>query len=276
LNAITTLLEQIVFFIEQTAIAWYIFLAIGVFVYWWRWRSARRAYRSTRFELERDFVGYRIGGAVMMMVLLAEAFVIVVGIQNVVVPTLREDRALRETPDMNEGMEDGIFETPTLPRPSGVVVIPVPQSTYDPIAPPQDAQIILTPTAVPTDVGTIVPNPPDSSGCLTDNARLHIPANGMRVFQPIRVNGTAFVENFATYKIELSGPGTLHRFVVLDEGTIPLEEMGTLSQFNPAPYESGEYLFRLTVFDATTMMKAHCQVTIYITEPIPTSTPIGG
>jgi hypothetical protein len=75
------------------------------------------------------------------------------------------------------------------------------------------------------------------------------------------------------YKLEIGRPGG--QFSVLDEEVIPVPELGTLSQFNPAPYAEGEYLFRLMVFDTNAELKVSCQVTIYISDPVPTATPIG-
>jgi hypothetical protein len=96
----------------------------------------------------------------------------------------------------------------------------------------------------------------------------------MRVFQPIVVMGTAYFDNFSQYTLEIAREGD--QFARADTIFVPVNELGTLSQFNPAPYEPGTYQFRLMVFDTTDTLRASCQVTIYISEPIPTATPIGG
>jgi len=54
----------------------------------------------------------------------------------------------------------------------------------------------------------------------------------------------------------------------------PMTEMGELGQFVPSFYEPGTYQFRLIVFDTTNAARASCTVTIYISEPIPTATPL--
>ena len=249
-----------IFLVEQIAPALYIFIAVGVFRYWRRWRQARYAYRATSFELERSIFRYRSGGAVTAIVLLVEIGLMVMGIQRVVAPTLREDQAMREIIDsFRQQPIDRPLTTPT--RPASLSTLPIDASGHDLGIP------VTIPTATsipPTPAGTIVPGAPIASGCDTPYADLQIPTNGMRVFQTTPIVGTAYQENFLVYKLELSGVGTGNQFVILGEGTIPVTQMGILWQFDPVGYEPGEYRFRLTVFDTTTTMRAHCEITIYI------------
>lgn len=276
-------MSNIVFLIEQIAIGLYILIGVGILIFWSRWRTARFDVRSTRFELERDLARFRRDNALTMMILSIEMALVVTGIQRVVAPTMRSDIELEQLIAMNnqedvvEVANDGVFATPTRPAPLSNLPI-------EPVELPRDDEVSVfaTPTLTPTPVGTIEPNAPPVYGCNTPNAFLQIPANGMRVFQVIRVAGTAFVDNFSSYKLEISGPTTLNSFWVIDEGFIPVSGQdeenpeNTLSQFNPDPYEPGTYQFQLTVFDATSELKASCMVTIYISRPIPTPTPLGG
>jgi hypothetical protein len=266
-------MTSLVFLVEQTAPGLYIFLAIALVVTWRRWVNARRAYRSTHFELEREVTRYRLGGTFTSLVLLAEAGMIVFGMQQIVAPTIRDDREIMGTVEemAPEIFDDGNFVTPTRPPPASGPVVDASGFEFDD---GQEVQIFQTPVPTATPVGTIEPNYPEVSGCDTPNAFLQIPANGMVVFQPIRVVGSAFVENFSSWKVELKGSGTFDQFAVIDEGTVPQTEIGTLTQFNPA-WEPGLYEFRLMVFDTTTALKASCRITIRISEPIPTPTPLG-
>lgn len=270
-------MSNIIFLIEQIAVGLYILAGVAILIYWSRWRAAQYDVRATQFELERDLARFRRDNAFTMMILGVEFILIIVGIQQVVAPTVRSDQELAQFIAMNnpdnvsEIPSDGIFVTPTRPAPlANLPIVPVELPREE------EFSILATPTLTPTPVGTIEPNAPPVYGCDTPNAFLQIPANGMRVFQVIRVAGTAFVDNFSSYKIEISGPTTLNTFWVIDEGAIPVTELGTLSQFNPDPYEPGTYQFQLTVFDTTRELKASCMVTIYISRPIPTPTPLGG
>lgn len=257
--------------VEQIAPGLYILIAVGIIRYFYKWMNARRAYRATTFELERDLARYESGMAFTIMVVLAEVFLIVMGIQTVVAPTIQADREIMGEPAVELVQEEAIFATPTRAAPSG-------GAAFDPsgvdFGNDNELQIFATAVLTATPVGTIEPNAPESVGCNTPNAMLQIPANGMRVFQPIRVAGTAYAENFSSYKLEIGRPGG--QFSVVDTGTLPVEELGTLTQFNPTPYEPGTYQFRLMIFDTTDQLVSSCQVTIYISDPIPTATPIGG
>ncbi len=263
-------MTAIVFLVEQLSAGLYILFGIGILRYSWRLITSRREYRATQFELERELSRYKQANALMAIVLLVEFAAIVFGIQYQVVPVVRERFDMAET--ISVSVDDGILATPT--------VMPLVTSVgFDPAGPLGEDDpglaVFATPTLTPTPVGTIEPNPPPSIGCDTDNATLQMPANGMRVFQPIPVRGTAYTDDFAGYKIEIMGASTFDIFHVVDDKRSPVYEVSELSQFIPSPYEPGWYQFRLVVFDITATMRASCMVNILISEPIPTPTPIG-
>ena len=110
-------------------------------------------------------------------------------------------------------------------------------------------------------------------GCDQPEAQLEIPANGMRVFQPIPVVGTVFADQFAFASIEIKGPSTFGNFQVIEDQITEVRAPAEFSQFVPAGYETGEYQFRLMVFDVTQSLRASCLVHIYISDPLPTLTP---
>src|SRR6185295_13963443 len=132
---------------------------------------------------------------VTVLALLIEFGLVILGIQQVVAPTIRAEAGI-ERPIL---LDDGDFNTPIPSRsdntaidPSGVNLTP-----DDP-----SQRVLATPTLTPTPVGTIVPNSPPAIGCDTPDAMLQIPANGMRVFEPITVVGTANTADFAFYRFE--------------------------------------------------------------------------
>lgn len=264
-------MTAIVFLIQQIAVGLLIFIGITILWYLRKFLVERSEYRATYFELERDLSRYRQLNAITVIIVLVELAVIVVGIQQVVAPTLSEEARLGAI--AAQVPQDIPFETPLPPtlsgsRPDFPDVPPI--GGDDVVAGPQP-----TATLTPTPVGTIIPNPPPISGCDNPDVQLQKPANGMRVFHTIDVTGLANIENFTSAKIEISGPSTFGEFIVVDDKRLPIEELSSFSQFNPAPYEPGWYQFRLAVFDLTDTMRAHCMVNIWITEPFPTPTPIG-
>jgi len=259
----------LVFLIEQIASGLYILIGVGILLAWRSWLRARREYRSTHFELERQLALYQRVNSATILTLLLEILLLVIGIQRVVAPAIRV--SLGNAPLPGQIIEPP-FNTPT-PQffsnaqidPSGVQI-----GATDPAL-----RVLATPTLTPTPVGTIIPNAPTPIGCNTENASLQVPANGMVVFEPINVIGVANTENFAFYRFELKGAQTFGNFAVLGEYVQPVPETGELGSFLPSVYEPGEYQFRLTVFDITMSPRASCTVTIYVSEPIPTPTPLG-
>lgn len=243
----------------------------------WRWLTARAEYRATYFELERDLARLRQVNSLTVMVLALQAGVLVAGIQRSVLPFLQQEDALRQEQIVRaSAVEDGTFvtSTPAASVAGGFDIVPVP-----PLGGDDNPVIQLTPTLTPTPVGTIIPNPPPMQGCTDPRATLQIPANGMRVFQPIRVVGTAYTDNFASTKIEINGPGTNNTYGVIGETLLPVTKSSDFSQFAPAGYAEGLYQFRLMVFDISGSPVASCMVNIYISAPpitpVPTATPGG-
>lgn len=263
-------MTTIVFFIEQIAVGLYILIGLGIFWMLRRWSQAGYNLRSTQFELERDMYRYKRANAVTGLILLIQVGLIVVGIQEVVAPTIRAN-AVGNT-DNTVPIEPK-FETPVAPDvnfgqspidSSGVVLGDDPNAN----------KIQSTDVPTPTPVGTILPNPPPAQGCDSPQAQLQIPGNGQLIFNPTRIIGTAFADNFSAYRFELNGPSTKGEFAVLGEYNVPVKEIGDLGQFVPSFYDPGVYQFRLTVFDITNALKAACMVNITISLPIATPTPI--
>ncbi len=254
--------------IDQVAIGIYFLIAAGLLFALRRYLIHGQEYRSTYFELERDISRFRRTNAVTAIIVLLELALIVAGVQAVVVPELLQDRQIQALVEGARPVE-GEFRTPVPAAPAANLGI-------EPVALPRSAganQIQATPVPTPTPVGTIIPSDP-VEGCDQPEAQLLIPGNGMRVFQPIPVTGAVFAEQFSYASIEIKGPSTLGSFQVIDEQHSEVRELAEFGQFVPAPYETGEYEFRLMVFDITNTLKASCLVHIYISEPLPTLTPV--
>lgn len=262
-------MTAIVFLIEQVAVGLYILAGVGILMAWRRLTQARGDLRGTHFELERDIYRFKRANALTALFILVEFALAILGIQQVVAPTLRQTLDLGSAAS---AITDLPFITPT---PAQVVFGgPVVDISGVQIGEAEVIQVIATPTMTPTPVGTILPNPPAVAGCDTPNATLQVPANGMLVFEPVNVIGTAYTDNFAFYNFELKGPGTFDNYVVVRRYDRPVSETGVLGQFVPSFYEPGQYEFRVTVFDSTNVLGPTCMINITISEPIPTPTPL--
>jgi hypothetical protein len=259
----------IVFLVEQIANGLYILIGVGILLAWRNWLRQRREYRSTHFELERQLARYQRANSATLLALLLELLLIVFGIQRVVAPTIRATAVNMTLPGQ---VIEPPFNTPT-PFFSSDAQIDASGVQIGEEDPAQ--RVLATPAPTFTPVGTIVPNVPTPGDCNTEAASLQIPANGMLVFEPINIVGVANTDNFAFYRFELRGPQTFGSFAVLRDYDQPVATNGELGAFVPSVYEPGEYQFRLTVFDIANAPRASCTVTIYISEPIPTPTPLG-
>ena len=262
-------MSRVVFLVEQLAPGLFILLGLGLLLSARHLLRARRSLRATHFELEQELARRARGDAWTSLLLLMELLLLVLGLLLVVAPTIREFS------DFTPGqiVTDGQFNTP-VPRFSSDAQIDASGVNLTPDDPA--LRVLATPTLTPTPVGTIVPNAPPASGCTEAGATLQVPANGMRVFEPISVTGTAFMDDFAFYRFEIRGPSTGGSFAPLGDHTQPVRQRSELGQFVPAFYMPGVYEFRLSVFDIFNAPGPGCTVNIYLSEPIPTPTPLGG
>jgi hypothetical protein len=263
-------MTALVFFVEQVALGLYILVGIGILLSFRGWLRSNRDLRATHFELEREIYRYRRANAITALVLLIEGILIILGLQQVVAPAIRHGTTDTAN-DSSTAIVEPPFFTPT-PAPVAFGQVPIDRGSVN-LGGEEIVRVQVTPTLTPTPVGTLLPNPPPITGCDRPGATLQIPANGMLVFEPIRVIGTAYTDNFAFYKLEISGPSTNGAFAVLSQYAQPVSELADLGQFVPSFYEPGEYEFQLTVFDITNILRAACMVNITISEPIPTPTP---
>lgn len=261
-------MSRVVFLIEQLAPGLFILLGLALLLTLRRILRARRSLRATQFELEQELARRARGDAWATLVLLLEAALIILGLLLVVAPAIREFSA----PAPARLVSDGEFSTP-VPRFSDEAQVDASGVNLTPDDPA--LRVLATPTLTPTPVGTIVPNAPPAEGCAEAGAMLQIPANGMRVFEPLTVVGTAFMDDFAFYRFEIRGPSTGGSFAPLGDHTQPVRQQGELGQFVPAFYLPGVYSFRLSVFDIFNAPGPACAVNIYLSEPVPTATPPG-
>lgn len=263
----------LVFFIEQTALGLYLLCGLGILLSARSLYLARLQLQAAQFELEKELASFRLTNAITAMLVFVELALAVLATAEVVAPTLRVQ------PPKSAAVVQAVLETPFVTAVPGSVLgnTPIPDFSQGVEIPGLEDELNLapfaTPTLTPTPVGTIVPDAPPPSGCDTPDAQLIIPANGMIVFEAINVVGSATTDNFAFYRFELNGPETNNVWAKLAEYTIPVID-GNLGQLIPSQLTPGEYKFRLMVFDITSTPRATCSITIFISKPIPTPTPL--
>ncbi len=263
----------LVFLIEQIAIGLYILCALGALLGLRSLLLARQQLQGAQFELQKELASFRVANAATAILLSLELALAVVAIAQVVAPTLRAN------PPKNVVVVQEVAEVPFVTAAPGSLIVGTPPPNFSEGVEIQGIEDQLnlapfaTPTLTPTPVGTIVADAPAAIGCDTDQASLTIPANGMIVHEAVNVVGTANTADFAFYRFELNGPETNNVWAKLAEYTLPVVN-GNLGQLVPSQLTPGEYKFRLMVFDITSAPRATCTITIFVSAPIPTATPL--
>ncbi|MBN1202746.1 MAG: hypothetical protein JXJ20_12910 [Anaerolineae bacterium] len=259
-------MTSLIFFVEKIAFGLYILSAGAILLMVYRLRRARRDLVVAQFKLEREHAQVRQASAITFGGLLIEFVIAVWAITNLMAPTVR-DIQIKSGPGTGPAVQKFVTSTPAanplISLDTGVL---------------QDDEMVIFATPVPTatPVGTILPEAEEIVGCARDSAWFLIPGNGQLLFEATTVVGTASISNFSFYRFEIKpARGDAEFAPIGGDYTVPVVEgpLGDILPFNFAP---GEYRFRLTVFDNTNMMRALCEVTIHISAPPPTPTPIGG
>jgi len=140
---------------------------------------------------------------------------------------------------------------------TGRYVVPVLEA--NPTADPHTTPTLMpSPTPITANTGPLVV---DSSGCKNSHATLTDPELNQRVSGAYEVRGTADIENFAFYKLELSGVGTNGLWVPVYVYTATVTN-GPLGTFDASAYAPGDYAFRLVVSDNAGHSPLPCVVPI--------------
>jgi hypothetical protein len=258
---------SLVYSIESIALGLYLLCAGGILYMAYKLRRARHELAVSQFMLEREHALVRQANAITYGGLLIEFAIAVWAIANLMAPTLR-DIELGTNSQNTTGLTRFITSTPAEGVPFALDAGSGSQSDG------QDG-IFSTPVPTATPVGTIIPGAAEIVGCARDSAWLLVPGNGQLLFDATTVFGTATVSNFAFYRFEIKPEVTGAEFAPIGgDYTVPVVE-GPLGEILPFNFSTGDYRFRLSVFDNTNMLRALCEVTIHISEPPPTPTPFG-
>lgn len=243
-----------------TSLATGLYVICG-FLLFWNLRvfyTARNELRVAQFGLERELAERRGGRALTMVLFMLEIIITIWAISSIA------------SPAWSEGLP-GPTQTA---RPTFITSTPAGGGSFD-IQNTGPTEISIPATFAPpsTPQGTIGPRDP-RGGCDTNTAWIEYPANGMYVFQVETILGTANIENFGKYRFEIRSLESSEFSLYPRDYDRPMVN-GPLGELNPARLLPGEYRFRLVVFNTNNDVMARCEITIWITDPVPTATPIG-
>jgi hypothetical protein len=245
----------------------YLLAAFGMFLGIRSFFRARGTLNVARFRLEREQAQEQGGRAITQIIVLVEIVVLVLLLSGT---TYRAFDNFNRADEPAGTAEPERLET-RIPEDQGAG-LEVPTQANDPEFAP-----IRTPRPSPTAAGTLLPAD-EPTGCIAEQANIDIPDNGQIITQVESIFGTANIENFGYYRFEIRDMESGGDFGVIggaaSDYSSPVTN-GPLGSIVPQNFIEGEYRFRMTVFDASGVMRAACEISIFISEPLPTPTPIG-
>jgi len=108
------------------------------------------------------------------------------------------------------------------------------------------------------------PTPTQSAtdgACTDPDSIINAPGVGAVLSGAITIAGTARLENFSFYKLEIRQEGTGAPYVTFYTGTSEVTS-NTLAQFDTTPYPDGEYWIRLVVVNDTGNYPERCAILV--------------
>jgi len=238
---------------------WWIYGLLGLLLLFYIWRAlaARREGARSIFKLEQEQAAARYRRNATMAALIVLLMVVVFSVSNLMWPSSEPVVVEEAVPTETTGPLAASTLTPTPPP---ATITPTPTATkVRPTRPPRP-----TPTsdaaATPTAAAVHPPN------CPNPGVRLTSPGVNQVVRGNVPVRGTAKIENFQYYKIEV-GPGSNpkdHQWTVVGQLRYEPVAGGLLETFNASAYAPGTYTLRLVVVDQTGNFPEPCRVTIQV------------
>lgn len=258
------MIESILTLIEEISLGLYTFVVLLLLWNLRRFVTAHGEIRVAQFALERELAQRQGGLALTQMIVSFEIFVLIWALVNITLPTW-----VGGLPDQSSQLGQVEFATST----------PAQSIEFRPFTtaiPGQSGitEIIATAPPPSTPKGTIFPAE-DRVGCTIEQAWIDYPDNGMAVFGPIVVEGTANISDFAFYRFEIKKSNADSNFSPLGSDYTQPVINGPLGQFVPTNIIEGGYRFRLVVFDTSAQPVASCEITVFVVTPVPTETPFG-
>lgn len=229
--------------------------------------KARAQLLQARFRLERESAEERGGRSITLSIIALQVLILVFLLSTTTFNAWQEFAGnVTATPIQ----QDIPFRTAIAVDVGGELIVPEREE--------EGLFLVSTPPPSPTPAGTLLPAPAPV-GCIADQANISLPANGQVVFEIVPIMGTANISNFGQYRFEIRNVLTETQFGVIggasSDHNVPVIN-GPLGSIVPQNFLPGEYRFRMVVFDNTVQMRAMCEITIFISDPPPTPTPIGG
>lgn len=212
----------------------YVFLGVVGLYFIHKFILAWQELRGAGFGLERDNAQGRLNQSAIVLVLLIILAVVEFILVTFVAPSL---------PSVNN------LATPTV----SLLMTVTPTSGPEQMQTPGSA----IPTAVLDEAPAAQP-----SGCLAGQIEITDPQAGQEVSGVIEVLGSAAIENFGFYKIEMKLPDD-PSWLTLQAGNVPIQA-GKLGDWDTRRLSPGEYQLGLVVVDNQARLAPPCVVQVRV------------
>lgn len=235
-------------------------LALGAWQLFLLWRVRRRL-QYTAFNIEREkflarrsriLIGLFLCATLLGLALLSNAFI---------------------APNLTH-----LFGVPPTASPAVPSPTPGPSVTPQLVLPGLESP---TPEVASGPTPSRTPVPPGGSGCQFPGATITSPIPGAILAGRVEVRGTANIDNFAFYTVDVSTLGENWLTVITsqpEDPAAPGSPMkpvvdGVLGEWDTSLMEPGDYALKLTVSDSAGNHPVPCTIPITIRSPVPTPTP---
>lgn len=204
------------------------------------WLRARRSYRRAAFGLVREVAAAAVTRSLLLLILAGFLGALLFINSAYVAPNIPTIFDIEPTPTAT---------IPVTPEPTATSPVVIPGLT----TPTLEATFTPLPSSTPVPLG--------GSGCSNPNATITSPLPGAVIGGEFEVLGTADIDNFGFYVLEISTLGD--NWLTVFTGTVPVRN-GVLGVWNANLQAPGDYAFRLAVLDANGSGPPPCTIPISI------------
>lgn len=216
----------------------YVLLALSAFIYFRRLFVNWREMRGTIFGLERDSAQARFNQAITVLVLL-----ILIGIGEFVIVSYIAPLRPASNPLLTPTID--LLATPTSTVPADLTPPPGLEDVEAGPTPTIDARI---------------------GQCILAVLEITSPEPGDQLLGEVEITGSANIENFGFYKLEVT-PQNQATWRTIQAGRTPVQEGVLVPSWETSTLAPGDYLLRLVVTTTSGDSLPDCQVPITILLP---------
>ncbi len=208
---------------------------------------ARRDRRQATFSLEREAARNREYTIMIVALVVIAAMGGIYAVDSLVVPNVEIPYEPTPTPTL-------LF----LPTVTATPATPTATSTHVPTARPTVRPTIALGTPTPTAAPKLAP-----AACGHPGVAILAPGNGAQVKGAVQIIGTAAVDRFQFYKIEMGVGENPGQWNFLMSGSVATQG-GLLGVWDSSPVPAGIYALRLVVVDQTGNFPEPCKVVVNV------------